>query len=189
MGKVVVCVNITLDGIAESPENWMDMSDEFLTDNMDRYDQTEHVIFGRKSFAGTAAYWKNAEKNSKSEVVQGFVAKVKAAHKLVLSHSVVDTSIYQNSELFQAPNLEFLSSAITRLKNSSRGDISVEAGISTFRYFIEHKCFDELRLTVHPIIFGVGKRLFEKDGKIKLELIDSKPYKNGAVLMHYQRQP
>ena len=47
---------------------------------------------------------------------------------------------------------------------------------------------DEFMLAVHPIILGAGKPLFTniKERK-KLELIDTKTYSTGLVMLTYQK--
>jgi dihydrofolate reductase len=46
---------------------------------------------------------------------------------------------------------------------------------------------DELRLLVHPIVVGSGKRLFVEGGEQKpLELIESKTFSTGVLYLTYQ---
>jgi dihydrofolate reductase len=46
---------------------------------------------------------------------------------------------------------------------------------------------DELRLMVHPVVVGGGKRLFEEGGEQKaLELVDSETFKTGVVYLTYR---
>jgi len=46
---------------------------------------------------------------------------------------------------------------------------------------------DELRLIVHPIVLGNGKRLFEDEGEQKaLELVDAETFGTGVLYLTYQ---
>jgi len=46
---------------------------------------------------------------------------------------------------------------------------------------------DELRLMLHPIVVGSGKRLFEERSDQKaLELLDSKTFSTGVLYLTYQ---
>ena len=46
---------------------------------------------------------------------------------------------------------------------------------------------DEYRFMVHPVVLGSGKRLFpEGTEKCKLTLVDTKSFKTGIVVLHYQ---
>jgi dihydrofolate reductase len=55
------------------------------------------------------------------------------------------------------------------------------------RALLREELLDELRLMVHPIVLGRGKRLFEEGGDQKaLELVDSKTFTTGVVYLTYQ---
>ena len=46
---------------------------------------------------------------------------------------------------------------------------------------------DELRLMVHPLVVGSGKRLFEERGdQMALELVDWKTFGTGVLYLTYQ---
>ncbi|HEX3383766.1 MAG TPA: dihydrofolate reductase family protein [Mucilaginibacter sp.] len=50
---------------------------------------------------------------------------------------------------------------------------------------------DELYVVVHPVIAGTGPRLFNDislDDTIKMELVDTKVFKNGCVVLQYMKQ-
>ncbi len=51
---------------------------------------------------------------------------------------------------------------------------------------MENHLVDELALAVHPILLGSGKPLFQGiKERIKLELISTKEYSSGLVMMKY----
>jgi dihydrofolate reductase len=46
---------------------------------------------------------------------------------------------------------------------------------------------DELRLMVHPIVLGSGKRLFQDEGDRRgMELVDSKTFGTGVLYLTYR---
>jgi dihydrofolate reductase len=46
---------------------------------------------------------------------------------------------------------------------------------------------DELRLTLHPVVVGKGKRLFQEgDDQKTLKLVEAKTSKSGVAILAYQ---
>jgi len=54
-------------------------------------------------------------------------------------------------------------------------------------FLFEHELIDELKIKFYPLLFGRGIKLFGNSTKaVDLALLDSKVYKNGAMLLRYQ---
>jgi dihydrofolate reductase len=46
---------------------------------------------------------------------------------------------------------------------------------------------DELKLMIHPIVVGGGKRLFEEgEGQTELELVDARTFSTGVLYLTYR---
>jgi dihydrofolate reductase len=66
-------------------------------------------------------------------------------------------------------------------------DITIVGSGALFPSLLRDDLLDELRLMVHPIVVGRGKRLFEEGGDQKaLELLDSKTFGTGVLNLTYQ---
>jgi dihydrofolate reductase len=78
---------------------------------------------------------------------------------------------------------------ITKLKQQPGKNISLSGSGTLVQWLLENDLLDELRLMVHPIVVGSGKRLF-KDGSDRkpLKLVDSKTktFSTGVVDLTYQ---
>jgi dihydrofolate reductase len=102
--------------------------------------------------------------------------------KYVVS-TTLDTVEWQNSTLIKGNIAE----EITRLKQQPGKDISISGSGTLVQSLLGDDLIDELRLMVHPIVVGNGKRLFEDGGDRKaLKLVDSKTFNTGVVYLTYQ---
>ena len=71
-------------------------------------------------------------------------------------------------------------------KRRSGKNISVTGSGTLVRSLLGHGLVDELRLMIHPIVVGRGKRLFrDGDDRSLLELVDSKTYPSGVLNLTY----
>ena len=65
-------------------------------------------------------------------------------------------------------------------------NISVTGSGTLVRSLLGHGLVDELRLMIHPVVVGRGKRLFrDGDDRSFLELVDSKAYPSGVLNVTY----
>jgi len=76
--------------------------------------------------------------------------------------------------------------SITALKDQPGRDISITGSPTLVRTLLREGLLDELRLLVHPIVVGQGKKLFaDEDRPIPLKLIGSKTFQTGVQAMTY----
>ena len=79
-----------------------------------------------------------------------------------------------------------ITAALTELKQQPGQDITVGASATLVRFLLAEHLLDELRLLVHPVVAGTGKRLFaEASGRVPLTLLESRPHRNGVVALRY----
>ena len=76
--------------------------------------------------------------------------------------------------------------AIGALEQEDGKDIVVTGSITMTHALIEAGLVDEYRLLVYPSVQGRGRRLFPDGYEIpRLELLDSKQFRNGVTLLRY----
>jgi dihydrofolate reductase len=79
------------------------------------------------------------------------------------------------------------SGRVAKLKQGEGGDIVISGSGALVRSLLQYGLLDELKLMIHPVMVGEGKRLFEEGGEHKaLELVDSKTFATGVVYLTYR---
>ena len=101
---------------------------------------------------------------------------INSVAKYVVSTTLEEPLEWNNSTLIEGDVAE----EIVRLKQQPGENITILGSGALVLSLLRGDLIDELRLMVHPLILGGGKRLFE-DGPQALELLDSKTFGTGVV--------
>lgn len=176
MRKVVLGMNLTLDGYVAGPDGELDWMFPNIDEELNRsiigsLGEIDTFVMGRNTYLGMAAHWPNAN--------DPIASLMNAASKLVFS-ATLTTVDWQNSSLARAEPAEELD----RLKRQQGKNIGVAGGAAFAQYVSGHGLVDEYRLTIHPVVLGDGKRLFADP--LTLNLIDSETFDTGAVIHTYR---
>jgi dihydrofolate reductase len=183
MRKVIASELVSLDGVMESPEEW---HFPYFNDEMGEaigaaMATADAMLLGRVTYQEFAAFW--PYQNSESSEDQEFAGYMNNTPKFVVSTPVEEPLEWNNSSLIK----ENVAEEITRLKQQLGGDISITGSGTLVRSLLAEDLLDELRLMVHPLVVGRGKRLFEEGGGQKaLKLVDSKTFGTGVLYLTYQ---
>jgi dihydrofolate reductase len=180
MRKVIASEFISLDGVVESPDKW---HFPYFNDQMgDAIEAamaaSDAMLMGRVLYEEWAAFWpkQDPDENPVAERMNG-------VRKYVVSTTLEEPLEWQNSTLMG----DNLAEEISRLKEQPGKDISISGSPTLVRSLLEEDLLDELRLMLHPIVVGSGKRLFEDGGDQKaLQLVDSKTFSTGVLYLTYQ---
>lgn len=178
MRKVVAGLFVSLDGVIEAPETWHFpyFNDEMAETVASQMAAADTMLLGRRTYQEFAAYW--ADKGSDVE----FADQINGTPKLIAS-TTLEAVTWQNSTLIEGN----VAKALTRLKQEPGKDISVTGSGTLVRSLLRDKVLDELRLLVHPIVVGSGKRLFPDGGdQVALKLVDSRTFSTGVLYLTYE---
>lgn len=75
---------------------------------------------------------------------------------------------------------------LKELENSGQAEVAITGGTSVYTQFMKEKLVDELYLTVEPIVFGAGLKLFDGALDQKLELIEIIDLSEQTKVLHYK---
>jgi dihydrofolate reductase len=102
--------------------------------------------------------------------------------KLVVSRTL-DSVEWRNSTLIKGDPAEELS----RLKQQPGKNIAITGSATLVRSLLRDGLLDELRLLVHPIVVGTGKRLFEEGSdRVALKLLEARTFSTGVLALTYE---
>ncbi len=188
MRKIIVSMNITLNGFMSGPgnalnwhlENWNNQIADCLTEQLSKADT---ILFGRITYTAMEHYWSAAieEKNIARDDI-AFATLLDTCKKIVFSKTLVttnwcNTSIVKNN----------LDSEIKKLKNRRGKHIIVYGSGSLVESLLGLELVDEFSIWVHPVMIGEGKSFFDLLHKnYKLTLKYSRIFSSGVVLLYYQ---
>jgi len=179
MRKVIASEFVSLDGVIEAPEKWHFpyWSDEMGQEIEAAMGQADAMLMGRVNYEEWADFW--PQQDPEENPAAGFMNGVR---KYVVSTTLKEPLEWNNSTLIK----ENVAEEVARLKKGEGGDITISGSGSLVRSLLRDGLIDELRLMVHPVVVGSGKRLFEEGGdQIPLELVDSKTFSTGVVYLTY----
>jgi dihydrofolate reductase len=178
MRKIVSGLFISLDGVVESPDKWHFpyFNDEMGAAVSTQAAEADTLLFGRVTYQEFAAYWPDKG----SDVP--FADHINNTPKLVASR-MLDKVEWRHSRLLRGD----VAGQLTKLKQLPGRNISIIGSGTLVRSLLQDDVLDELRLLVHPIVVGRGKRLFDDQVQKKLRLVDSKTFQTGVVHLIYER--
>ena len=173
MRKVVVYELLSLDGVAEEPETFVEWDDALDTRLAEVIGTQDAVILGRRSYDEWAAYWPGSE-------VEPFATFINGVAKFVATSTPL-VPAWANATAIEGGLVEF----VRELSGRPGGDIGVHASISVAQALLAAGLVDELRLVIVPTIVGRGRRLLDRLPAIRLEAIRSSTSPDGYLLADY----
>lgn len=174
--KIIASEFVSLDGVMEAPDEW---HLPYFNDEMGEavgagMSEADAMLMGRVTYEEWADFFP-----SQSGDDADYMNNVP---KFVVSTSL-DEVEWQNSTLIN----ENVTEEIAKLKQQPGGVLSISGSGTLVRSLLRTGLLDELRLMVHPIVVGNGKRLFdESDEQTALELVDSETFDTGVLYLTYQ---
>jgi dihydrofolate reductase len=180
MRKVVASELVSLDGVVESPEDWQlpYFNDEMGEEIGAAMAAADAMLLGRVTYEEWAVFWP-----SQSGEDQPFADYMNNTPKFVVSTTLQEPLGWNNSTLVKGNVTE----EIDKLKRQPGKDIGISGSGTLVGSLLQADLLDELRVMVHPVVVGSGKRLFEEGGDQKtLELVDSKTFSTGVLYLTYR---
>lgn len=186
MRNIVVSEFVSLDGVFEDPGgaekfkhggwSFKFRDDEVPKFKLDEVFASDALLLGRVTYEGFAIAWPSV----KDDV--GFADKMNNMPKYVVSTTLKKLD-WNNSRLIKANVAE----EVQKLKQQPGKDVLVYGSGELVNTLLRHDLVNELRLMVHPVVLGSGKRLFDDTAETMkvLKLAESRTFPSGIVLLSY----
>jgi dihydrofolate reductase len=188
MSKVVVFMNLTLDGVMQAPGRpdedrrggfehggWatpyatMEAAEESMA-------YTGALLLGRRTYEDFYTVWPNRTDNP-------FTAVLNNTQKYVASTTLSEPLSWSNSTLLKGDAAE----AVARLKEELGKDLVVLGSGELVQSLMRRHLVDEYVLLIHPLVLGSGRRLFADGGAFAaLRLVNTRTTTTGVVIATYQ---
>ena len=176
MRKINAWLFVTLDSVIEAPEKWVMADDDMFGAIEADYAKSDALLLGRRTYETFAASW--PERGSEVPNADW----MNNTRKYVAS-TTLKSPEWNNSTVIDGDVAE----AVTRLKLEDGTDIMVNGSGTLVRALMHDHLLDELRLFLHPIVVGSGRRLFDDESDpVELTLVDSHVYANGVISLTYK---
>lgn len=173
MRKLKYHVACTVDGFIARPDGAFDCflaEGEHVTDYLDSFKSYDAVLMGRKTYeVGLQLGVTNPYPMMKQYVFSRTMQESPDENVTLVSENVADF--------------------VRALKQESGQPIYLCGGANLAALLWAEQLIDEIIIKLNPVLIGTGIPLFSGSIKqAKLELISSKTYHNGVLLLQYQVQ-
>jgi len=179
MRNVIASLFISLDGVTEEPSNWQfEFDDDMMAAITAEIAGIDTILLGRVTYD----YWRSHWPTSTDEP---FASHINNTPKVVVSTTLdkVEWGQWDKITLIK----DNLAEELAKLKQQPGKGIGVAGSPTLVRSLLQSDLLDTLRLWVHPVVAGSGKRLFGDDDDLKrLKLVDSKVTSSGCAILTYE---
>lgn len=192
MRNVIVINSLTLDGVMQAPArpdedtrdgfqhggwaNAYDDADKHRIMAQGRSRPTE-LLLGRRTYEDFFKVWPSRKDNPYTEILNN-------TQKYVASRSHQGPLPWQNSTLLPGEAAD----AVADLKQDGGADLVVLGSGELVRSLLERDLVDGLRLLIHPLVLGSGRRMFGEHGALaRFRLERSECTGKGVIVATYAK--
>jgi dihydrofolate reductase len=187
MSRVVVCTNLTLDGVMQGPGRAdEDQRGGFthggwgapyaaMPEVGEYFGSAGALLLGRRTYEDFYSVWpaRNDER---------FTPWLTNTKKYVASKTLKEPLPWANSTLLHGDARD----AAARLRSEPGKDLLILGSGDLVRSLMSRNLVDLFVLLIHPIVLGSGSRLFSSDVYTTLRLVGTQTTPKGVVVAKYE---
>jgi len=189
--RIVVINHLTLDGVMQAPGRadedtrggfthggWAEPNGDDVMNRAwgERLGNSGGLLLGRRTYEDVLGYWNTQDSPYREALNQ--------APKYVASTTLADPPPWPNTTVLRGD----VAAAVADLKKDPGADLHIMGSGTLIALLESLGLIDEYVLSIHPLVFGIGHRLFA-DGfpATRFDLLDATPTTKGVVIAAYRR--
>jgi len=184
MRKIVVSNWVSTDGFFAGPNGEIDwiVQDPGVNQATHELMKPDTLLAGRVSYQEFESFWPNVAKDPNSPKEMRKIAdEMNEMTKIVFSRTLKEVT-WENSKLINGNLIE----EVQKLKKGKGADMVIFGSGTIVQQLANEGLIDEYLLAVSPVVLGTGKLLFKDVKKHGLELLETRNFDSGNVLLRYQ---
>jgi|SRR4051794_8582013 len=183
MRKVILVIQVSLDGFFEGPDHdisWHMVDEELHRHFNERLATMGAFLDGRVTYELMADFWPTADKDATVDATMAEFARLwREMPKIVYSRTLATAG--WNTTVVR----DVVAEDVLALKAEPGGDLTL-GGPDLADTFRRLGLIDEYWLYVHPVLIGRGTPLFkDSDTQAQLRLLETRAFGNGVTLLRY----
>lgn len=205
MRRILAFNNVSADGYFAAPDGslgWVVSDPELDRSIMADADRqvalgggpdSGTILFGRRTYEQFESFWPHALDDSptapnphgpeRSVEMRGMAIWINAAKKIVFSRTRAEVT-WSNSSLIR----NFDPREVEAMKRQPGSDMLIFGSGSIASLLTRHGLIDEYQFVVNPLVLGDGRLLLTGIPKrLRLELLEARPFPSGKVMLRYGR--
>lgn len=190
MRKVIVSINITLDGFMAGPHGELDWHFPLWNTEMAdfAYEQlcmVDSILLGRVTYQAMAGYWPYEANSAHGRQECDYAFMMNNYEKIVFSKTL-RTVEWRNARLVK----KNITKEVAELKQQPGLDMIIYGSGSIVSRLMQSDLIDEYVLWLHPVVLGKGIPLFrELQHAYPMKLLKTKVFSSGVVILYYEKGP
>jgi dihydrofolate reductase len=173
-------MNVSLDGYIEGPNHDLSWAnDDFAAFSPEQSMDVDTILLGRKTYDMMKSFWPTPQAETLAPGVARFMNETR---KLVASRRDFEPG-WENVTVIHDAVAD-----VKPLRAQPGNDIIILGSNTLCASLVQAGLIDEIQVMVNPVVLGTGTSLFAGlPEKVKLMLVEARPFSAGRVLLIYTR--
>jgi dihydrofolate reductase len=184
MRKVIMLNRISLDGFFAGPKGEIDwfVHDPEVDKAAHEMMQPDTLLLGKVTYQLFESYWPHVATDPNAPKEARILAnELHQMTKVVFSKTLEEVT-WENTKLVKGD----ITKEVKELKQGKGADITIFGSGTIVQQLANEGLIDEYLIVVTPVVLGTGKPLFKDVKKHTLQLLETRDFNSGNVLLHYR---